>query len=151
MSFIIQATQTIRQNILDAISHLNTEQLHQIPTPLSNNLIWNVGHVVATQQILCYKLANQNMLIPVDFIELYKKGSSPKSWIGLQDIEIIKSYLKLTSDAFENDYNSKKLNNYSEYATSSGIVLKTIEDAIIYNYGHENLHYGSVLNLRKLV
>ncbi len=151
MSFIFEALKTIRQNTLEAVSALSTTQLHQIPANASNNIIWNLGHNVATQQILCYKLANIEMLIPQDFVDLYKKGSSPKQWNQEQNLDVIKNYFALTTANFEIDYLAKKFQNYKPYTTSSGLTLTCIEDALLYNYGHENLHYGVILNLKKQI
>ncbi|GEM_PF-2526923 len=33
------------------------EQLNRIPEKYNNNLAWNLGHVVASQQVLCYELS----------------------------------------------------------------------------------------------
>lgn len=151
MTFSFEALKIIRNNTLAAISHLSVEQLHKIPNGFGNNIIWNVGHMVATQQILCYKLSGVDMLLPVEFIDKYKKGSSPNEWSSMEDIELIKQYFTLTDSVFNTDYEANKFKNYNSYTTSAGVILSTIEDAITYNYGHENLHYGIILSLRKLV
>lgn len=151
MPFIFEALKTIRKNTLEAVLQLNTEHLHQIPASASNNIIWNLGHNVATQQILCYKLANIEMLVPQNFIDTYKKGTSPKNWSLHQSLEEIVQFYALTTNHFENDFLANKFHNFSPYTTSSGIVLTCIDDALVYNYGHENLHYGVILNLKKQI
>jgi uncharacterized damage-inducible protein DinB len=42
-----------RQRILDEISHLSVEQLNKVPTGFNNNIIWNLGHMIAAQQGIC--------------------------------------------------------------------------------------------------
>lgn len=151
MNFIFNALIQIRNNSLKAVEGYSTEQLNTIPKGFGNNIIWNLGHMVASQQILCYKLGGAPMLLPDDFIAKYKKDSSPKDWTKLVEISEVKNYFELTNNAFAKDYEGKIFSNYNEYKTSSGIVLKSAEDALIYNYGHENLHYGVILALKKLV
>jgi len=151
MKFIFEALDTIRTKTWEAVAHLSEEQLHTIPDGLGNNIAWNLGHIVASQQGLCYRLGNAPLLIPTDFIEKYRKGTSPKEWTSKADINQIKEYYALTSIRFEEDYRSGLFANFTEYPTSMGVVLKNIDDAIVYNFGHENLHFGVILNLRKLV
>ena len=151
MKFIFEALNTIRKNTLEAVAHLSEEQLNTIPNGLNNNIIWNLGHIVASQQILCYKLGNAPLVLPTEFIDKYRKGTDPKGWTQKADLQEIKGYFALTSSRFEEDYKKAAFANFSEYQTSSGIVLRNIDEALVYNYGHENLHYGVVLTQRRLV
>jgi hypothetical protein len=151
MDFIFDALIQIRGNAWKAVEGYTEEQLNKIPEGFGNNIAWNLGHMVASQQSLCYRLANVPMLTPDSFLSLYKKGTSPKNWTAPADMKEIKAMFEKTNELFYEDYKKGVFANYTEYKTSSGIVLKNINDALIYNYGHENLHYGVILSLRKLV
>ncbi len=151
MKFIFEAIEQVRTNSWKAIEGYSEEQLNLTPEGHSNNIAWNLGHMVASQQGLCYRLSGVPLLLPDSFIALYKKDSSPKNWTKPADMKEIRNYFELTSAAFSNDYEAKKFTHYTEYKTSFGITLKTFEEALIFNYGHENLHFGVLLNLRKLV
>ena len=150
MSFLFEANQTLRAKITAIVKNLSIEQLHTIPKGLNNNIVWNIGHIVASQQILCYKLGNANLLVPDSFIEKYRKGTSPKNWTHFEDYNQLEEYMELTNTIKEH-YQKNLFVQYTEYETSMGFKLITIEDALIYNYGHENLHYGTILNLIKLL
>jgi len=151
MNFIFDALIQIRANSIKAIENLSEQQLNKIPEGFGNNIIWNLGHMVASQQILCYKLGGAQMLVSDDFIASFKKDSSPKNWTKSVSLQEVKTFFDLTNNTFQKDYKSGLFKNYSEYKTSSGLVLRSIEDALVYSYGHENLHYGVILNLKKLV
>lgn len=151
MNFLFTALNLTRSNAWKAIEHLSKEQLYTIPDKFNNNIAWNLAHMVASQQVLCYKLAGVNPLIPEDFIQRNKKETSPKNWEAPERIDLIKEYFELTSARFEEDFKAGKFTTYKEYTTSAGVTLRNIQDAIAYNYGHENLHYGTILSLRKLV
>jgi len=43
---------------LEYFDNYTLEQLNKIPEGFSNNLIWNIGHIIVTQQVLIYKLSN---------------------------------------------------------------------------------------------
>ncbi|WP_205896842.1 DinB family protein, partial [Pseudomonas viridiflava] len=40
--------------ILDLVKDLSIEQLNKIPDGFNNNIIWNIAHLTAAQQNLCY-------------------------------------------------------------------------------------------------
>jgi len=151
MNFVIQATKQTRSNCLSIVKDLSTEQLHFIPDGYNNNLIWHIGHMFVSEQILCYSRSNTPLVIPESYLPLYRKGSSPREWTAKANINELIHYMHITSEALESDYINKRFGTFNEYPTSSGIVLKSIEDAIIYSYGHENLHYGNIISMLKLI
>ena len=69
---ILNAT---RNNVLKAIEGLTLNQLNTIPKGFKNNIIWNVAHIVVTQQLLCYKLSGLEMVLDSGFVDLFKKNS----------------------------------------------------------------------------
>ena len=140
-----------RQIILKTIDGLTLEQLHTIPTGFKNNIAWNIAHLVVTQQLLHYGLADVNFLIPEDLIAKYKKGTLPSETFTQEEFEEIKELFIGLPETLEEDYNAGIFKNYKEYPTSTGFVLNTIEAAIPFNNFHEGLHLGTIMALKKLV
>lgn len=149
--FVFTALATIRTNTLKYVTALSKEQMLIIPEGFNNNIAWQLGHIVTTQQLLCYKLSDNSLIVPQDYVGLFRKGSSPRDWTVEVDVEEIKHYFFETTFQFMSDYESGKLKTFSPYPTSAGVDLTTIEDAIIFNFGHENLHYGVIMAMSKLV
>ena len=140
------------RNIIAKILDIHTvEQLNKIPESFSNNLIWNIAHVVVTQQLLVYKLSGLPMMVSDEIIEKYKKGSKPEHNVTQAELDEIKSLLFSTIEKTKDDYEKGIFKNFQEYPTSTGFVLKNIEDAIAFNNFHEGLHIGILMSLRKLV
>jgi hypothetical protein len=50
------------------------EQL-KVPEGFNNNIIWNIAHVIVTQQILVYKLSGLPMIVTDEMVEKYRKGT----------------------------------------------------------------------------
>ncbi|MDN3670045.1 DinB family protein [Echinicola jeungdonensis] len=75
-----------RKNFINLISDLDIDQLNQIPEGYNNNIIWNFGHIIVTQQLLCNKFSGLPLLIDEDILDAFRKGSKPekksavKSW-----------------------------------------------------------------------
>ena len=127
------------------------EQLNAIPEGFSNNLIWNIAHIVVTQQILVYKLSGLPMNVSDEMVEKYKKGTKPEHQATQAEVDEIKSLLFKTIDQTAVDYDNKIFNNFSEYPTSTGFILKSAEDAMVFNNFHEGLHIGILMSIRKFI
>ena len=149
--FIFEVLLQLRLNTLKGVETLSTEQLNQIPTGHNNNIIWHIGHMMASQQTLCYGRSGATPHLSMEFIDKYRKGTSPKGWSEPVSLEEIKPLFLATAEVFETDYKAGKFKTYENYTTAAGAHLTTIDEAITYSYGHENLHYGNILTMLKIV
>ncbi|PKB16860.1 DinB family protein [Flavobacterium sp. 5] len=140
------------RKMLDAyFENYTLEQLNKIPEGFTNNLIWNIAHVIVTQQILVYKLSGLPMMVSDAMVEKYRKGTKPENDVTQAEVEEIKELLFDTLHKTEVDYNNGVFVNYQEYPTSTGFILKSAVGAIEFNNFHEGLHIGIMMSLRKFV
>lgn len=153
MDKIIELIKASRTKLLSLVEELSTEQLNHIPTGFKNNLAWQMGHLVVSQQILCYKLAGQPFIIEDELIDLYKNGSKPERAFSAAEIAQMKSYLLSTIDQLEIDLQNGTFDNYTPYTISTypGFTLNNVNDAVTFIVSHDGLHYGCSLGLKKLV
>lgn len=149
--FIFEVLLQLRNNTLKRVETLSTEQLNSIPEGHNNNIIWHIGHMMASQQSLCYSRSGAMPNLSLEFIDKYRKGTSPKGWDKPVLLEDIKPLFLSTAEVFETDYKGGKFNAYESYTTQAGATLTNIDEAITYSYGHENLHYGNILTMLKIV
>jgi len=140
-----------RELILKELEGLTLDQIHETPEGFKNNIAWNVAHVVATQQVLHYKMSGLNCLCPDDLIDDYKKGTTPTKTFTEEEFEEVKELLMGLPDTLEEDFEAGIFENYDEYLTSTGFVLASIETAIAFNNFHEGIHYGIIRAIKKLV
>ncbi|MBL4653427.1 MAG: DinB family protein [Flavobacteriales bacterium] len=140
-----------RTNILAAIEGLSTEQLNQIPEGFNNNIIWNICHILVTQQLLIYGLSETPFTIDNSLIEQFRKGTFASAPLSKSEIETIKSIFISSIDACQKDYENEVFQAYKTYTTSYNITLESAEDAILFNNIHEGLHYGYIMAMKKLV
>jgi len=149
--FIFEVLLQLRNNTLNRVETLSTEQLNKIPEGHHNNIIWHIGHMMASQQNLCYGRSGAQPNLPLEFIDKYRKGTSPKGWDQPVLLKDLKPLFLSTAEVFEEDYRAGKFKNYESYTTQAGATLTNIDEAITYSYGHENLHYGNILTMLKIV
>ena len=140
-----------RKNFIGLIESLTTEQLNKIPDRFSNNIIWNFGHNIVTQQLLCYKLAGKEPYMNEEIINEFRKGSKPTRLVSEEEITIFKKMAIELVSKTESDLKSGINWNYNSYTTSYNVTLNSIEEAIKFNNVHEGLHFGYAMAMKKLV
>ena len=140
-----------RTNIHQLVSGYSLEQITRIPEGFNNNLIWNYGHVLVTQQLLCYKLSGNTPAIPDSIIDRYRKGTFPNHPNAGADLELFNQMCFEQVNQLEDDINQGLFANYNRYQTSFGLELTSIEDAILFNNSHEAMHFGAMLMIKKFI
>ena len=151
MSSVFDVQKTIREILLKIVDNHSLEQLNKIPSGFNNNIIWNVGHCIAAQQTLVYKLSGLPAMVSEDFILKYRKGTKPEGDVSQAEVDEISELLSATLEKTANDFESGLFVNYQEYTTSLGYTLKNIHGALDFNNYHEGVHTGIIMALRKLV
>lgn len=140
-----------RNSIVKFMENVSEEQLFAIPSGFKNNIIWNAGHALNSQQKLIYALAGVPLRIPESFSVFFSKGTAPSEWKEKPDVKEIKALLIDTAAQLKEDYHQGIFKTYKPYMTSYGFELRDIEDAILFNNVHESLHLGTMMALKKLV
>lgn len=148
----LQVTIASRELLQKFIENHTLEQLNTIPDGFKNNIIWNIGHVIVTQQLLAYKLSGLAMMVTDEMVAKYQKGSAPQGNVSQEEVEAIKNLLFTTITKTQEDLENGLFQNYMEYTVSTAnFTLKSIEDAMQFNNFHEGIHIGIIMQLRKFV
>jgi hypothetical protein len=147
----IAISRQTRNNFIQLINSLTTDQLNQIPSGMNNNIAWNFGHIIVTQQILCYTLAGLEPKMDESLVSKYRKGAKPDDYIDSTEIETLKSLASSLLDELESDLQKNIFNQYKTYTTSYGFELTSIEDAVDFFIVHESMHMGVAITLKKML
>ena len=143
---LLQQTRPLLLRLLDGLSD---DDLLAIPDGFSNNILWNVGHVVVTQQLLHYGLSRLPLLVSDDLVARCRKGTSPRDWDAPPDVAELRQLATELPRRLEADLAAGRFTEFRPYATSVGVELADLETALDFNLFHEGLHTGTVLELRK--
>jgi len=147
---VITNHKAIRSNFEKAVANVNAADLNLIPAGFNNNILWNIGHVVVTQNVLIYGMSGLDFTIPTDFIKRYKKGSSPAEAENPKvELETIFELGKIADEQLMFDIKAMKFDDYQQYETSFGITLNSFNDALQFNNLHESLHLGYVMAMKR--
>lgn len=140
-----------RELILKIADHYSLEQLNTVPDGFKNNLVWNMAHLVVTQQLLVYRMSNLPTLVSDEMIEKYKKGTKTESVVEQAEYDAIKELMLSTVTQTQLDFEKGLFQSYNEYTTSTGFVIQSAADAMEFNSYHEGIHLGYILAMKKLV
>ncbi|WP_261381086.1 DinB family protein [Mucilaginibacter pallidiroseus] len=140
-----------RLKILETLEIFSLEQLNKIPEGFNNNIIWNLGHLIAAQQGVCYKRAGLDTWVEDSFFQAYKPDSRPNSSVDEKGLALIKIYLTTSLDQLKTDYDNQIFANYPTWTTRYGVTIDSIDKAIAFLPFHEGLHIGYIMAMRKLV
>ena len=141
----------LRKNFLKLVDGLSIEELNKIPDGLSNNIAWNFGHIIVTQQGLCYSRAGLKPVIDEELTLKYQRGTKPEGFIDAGEIEYLKTYLFTLMEALKEDMETDTFQSYQKFTTGFGVELTNIEDALSFDAMHEGLHLGYAMAIRKLI
>ncbi|GAA0737953.1 DinB family protein [Gaetbulibacter jejuensis] len=133
------------------IENYSFEELNKVPKGFKNNMIWNIAHTIATQQLLVYKLSGLTMIVNDDFVEAFRKGTKPERDLTQAEVDEIKGLLFSTIEKTKEDYNNKIFQTFNEYTVTTKNRLTNVEEAIAFNNYHEGLHLGYILALKKSI
>ena len=101
--FHIEHLYIIRQRLLSYLEDTNLEKQLIIQKGCNNNMLWQIGHCVVSQQRLMYSLSGLPINVSDSYSANFKIGSSPKDWLETPDIEEVKTSLIETVDILKRD------------------------------------------------
>lgn len=140
-----------RTRLTELIENLTVEQLNKIPDGLKTNIIWNIGHLLASQQLFMYKRTGLPFTIKTEIIEKYKSGTHARTDVSEKEIEYLKSVLFDALTQIRSDFDNGKFKEFDSFVTKRGVEINTISDALSFHTFHEGVHLGWIWTIRKLV
>ncbi|AYL97289.1 DinB family protein [Mucilaginibacter celer] len=140
-----------RTRLLQLIETTDYEILFKIPEGFNNNIIWQIGHCITSQQRHMYMRSGLPMHISEAFEESFKIGSSPRSWKIMPNVNEVKDLLIDTVNQLESDLESKLFVNYQPFELPIGFQVKNHIEALQAANYHEAEHSGKVFTYLKLL
>lgn len=149
----LDALRRTRQSLVVAADAVPPEAWTETPAGLSNNVLWNVGHLAVTLDLLTYGLAGLDLPAPPEAVAAFRKGTSPADWDAPPDRESTRRLFLLGPDRLESDVRAGRFDGapFRSYTTTPGVTLTDLDGALAFNLYHEGIHLGAILALRKLV
>jgi hypothetical protein len=140
-----------RMRLYQLMETTNSEILFKIPEDFNNNIIWQIGHCITSQQRHMYMRSGLPMYITEEFMESFKIGSSPGTWKTTPDVNEVKRLLIETVNHLELDLESGLFINYEPFELPIGFQVKNHVQALQAANYHEAEHSGKIFTYLKLL
>jgi len=152
MHFTLEVLTNTRKFFNKFLENMSLNDLNKVPTGFNNNIIWNIGHVLVTQQLLAYKLSGLPMMVSESLISKYMKDTKPEGDVSQTEVDEIKELLFATIEKTKADYNNNAFNNFNTYTVSTtGNTLTNIDESFEFILFHEGMHLGYIMALSRAV
>jgi|SRR6218665_2331618 len=151
METTFEITHNSRKILLSFLEKYTLEQLNTVPQGFSNNLVWNIAHIIVVQQMLVYNLSGLPMMVSGEMVNQYKRGTKPEHQVTQEEVDEIKALLFSTLEKTKEDFANDIFKNYTEFTTMTGFTLKNAKAAMEFNNYHEATHTGIMMQIRKFI
>ena len=151
MHTTFEISKTSRNVLVKFLDSYTLEQLNKVPEGFSNNLIWNIGHVVVVQQMMVYKLSGLSMMVSDEMVDKFKKGTKPETDISQAEADEIKKLVLSTLEQAKEDFANDIFDEYMEFTTMTGFLVNSAKAAMEFTNYHEAMHIGFMMQIKKFL
>ena len=137
--------------LLKLLDDVSLDELNKVPPGFNNNIIWNLGHLIASQQGVCYLRAGLKTRVDEAFYLRFKPDTKQEDFFNSNEVAEIKTLLLTSLTQFEADYRDNLFSNYNSWTTRYGATLTNIDDAVQFLLYHGGLHTGYIMALKRAV
>ena len=149
--FIFTQLKVIRSTTLNAVKELNESQADTVPEGFNNNMRWNLGHVYLSLERFAFAFAQEPMVVPDGFLELFGRDSKPSEWkVQPPTLPALIQLLEDQTSRIEDKLNSRLDEVVSKpLIMPSGLILKTIAEYLTFSMYHEGMHVQTIRMLKR--
>ncbi len=149
--FEFEILKASRIRLLQVMETVDNTILFKIPETFNNNIVWQIGHCITSQQRHMYMRSGLPMHISQEFMEAFKIGTAPHTWKKTPDIDEIKHLLLYTVNQLSKDLTSGIFVEYQSFSLPIGFSINNHIQALQAANFHEAEHSGIILSYLKLL
>ncbi len=135
-----------RQYTLNQIKGITEENADVIPEGYSNNLRWNLGHILVSHAGLILPRIGVEVPFGKDYLESFNRGTSPGNW-SAETPALDTLYKDLEEQVDLLKYHLK--GRLDEQLTEPFAGLSTVGGLTGFAISHEAVHAGTVIGMKK--
>jgi hypothetical protein len=150
---IIRQLYITRSITEDLLKNTPEEILDIIPAGFHNNIRWNFGHIVYTQEKLVFALSGEELSLPPSFQENFAAGTRPsESGTGIPHIIEIATELANQKDRIK-EYAVTRFDKSlpKPFTNQMGVTLNTFNDALLFSFYHEAVHVQAIKDISRVI
>ncbi|QNL52232.1 DinB family protein [Olivibacter sp. SDN3] len=140
-----------RKNFIRLMDEMTIAELNIVPPGFNNNIAWNFGHILVSQQKLCYTLTGLPLKMDNKYMLRYQRGTRPEKFIHEDEIAFLKGAAYTLIEELVGDLKRYIFCNFNPTKLHYGLELLCIEDAINYFPNHDALHLGFATAIKRAI
>lgn len=120
--------------------------LDSVPKGFSNNIRWNIGHILVRWDHGVFTNLQKDRQLPLQYHSMFPSGSMPSLWVESPPslIELRNSLLKQQDDIID-----ATRGRLEERLIEPFLHMNTIGEIILFQLTHEALHAGVITSIRR--
>ncbi|MFC0216653.1 DinB family protein [Paenibacillus chartarius] len=149
---LLRQVELVRAITLTAFDHLDEELADRQPAGFPNNIRWNLGHILITQEQLATHFAGMEPQLPPEYLRWFGNKTKPSDWTETTPtLQELKHRLQIQT-AYICDKLGPRLDDPAlKPFVRLGREMTTIGEVLTHSLYHEGLHQGAILGLRKAI
>ncbi|MEK7795635.1 MAG: DinB family protein [Candidatus Hydrogenedentota bacterium] len=147
----VDLTRFIRGLMLGQLEGLSDDHWTATPAGLSNNILWNVGHIAFYQSAFLLKHFGQPSPVPDSFKYAFKAGSKPAEWTETPDAAAVLAALKALPDAIAAADAAGAYASCNPFKIGDRITMTDPMEIFMFHAMHEGVHNGRIIAIKKLL
>ena len=133
------------------LKDMDEAQLLAVPGGMSNNIVWNIGHVLFYESVFLYEQSGLPHVVPDSYGDLFKAGTSPADWSAPPDVAEVLERYKTQADQTASDFEAGKFKEFKAMNIRDQFTLGNLEESLVFHCFHEGMHFGRIGALKSLV
>ncbi|QQE75863.1 DinB family protein [Brevibacillus composti] len=149
--FVWQQYELIRGLTLSGMQEISEAQADIVPEGFSNNLRWNLGHILLSQDALLY--GPTGIKVPSSYGALFSPGTKPADWQGeVPSLETLSQQLQEQTARIKNDFADRLQEKLpTPFSLRGKAQIDTFGEMLLFTLYHEGMHSGIMSQLKKAV
>lgn len=137
-----------RSRTLEIVANLSVEQVKGIPNGFNNNILWHVGHILTIQERLAFRLIQDTLELSESLMDLFLNGTKPADWqTAPPDMLTLLPLLEEQPSRIKRRLQGR----LDEQITIPFRDMSRLKEVLIFSIGHEALHTGYIMAMKKIV
>jgi len=135
----------------NTIGDLSDEQLSTVPAGMSNDIVWNLGHLAHSLASMTYSRSGLDYPLPADYKDLFKGGSSPSTWDKAPNAaDVVKNFNKINASVTD-DLMAGKFDKFEAFDLMPGVTMNSIEQILGFHMMHAGMHMHAIGAIKRAV
>lgn len=149
LSFVWNQYDLVRNITLSIFDRVTEETADIIPAGFSNNIRWNLGHILVCQDTFLYGPSCPHL--PASYPGMFKPGTKPADWQGdVPSLATLAAQIKEQTARIKEQFASRLEEPLPQpVPLGSRGTLYTFGDAFVFSMYHEGMHIGAISALNK--